>query len=262
MHSNFHPQRPIAPKNTNIPTNSIRTPPSFHSSSLQPIQKNFQCRICRLTYKVLCSIKTYPVFKFFFIQNFHDCTAHIRRKHEISHVQAGRYVEKLDTDVPLPPSATGHYKIRVKVKSLPPPPPTTTTTAENFTKSFQCKYCSYTTPWLTDMSRHEKQKHRTYAQEKVVDNNNTNGFSELLIDNVQTYGEIIPNQNDEIIMIEEDIDDDEDEAYERKFSLKINLILFILSLWKYQQEINNFSISPTNSNKSFKKYQCPHCEHS
>jgi hypothetical protein len=38
----------------------------------------------------------------------------------------------------------------------------------------------------------------------------------LLIDNVQSYGEILPNQNDEIIMIEEDVDDDEDEAYENE----------------------------------------------
>ena len=28
--------------------------------------------------------------------------------------------KKLDTDAPLPPSATGNYKFRVKVKSLPP----------------------------------------------------------------------------------------------------------------------------------------------
>jgi bifunctional N-acetylglucosamine-1-phosphate-uridyltransferase/glucosamine-1-phosphate-acetyltransferase GlmU-like protein len=52
-------------------------------------------------------------------------------------------------------------------------------------------------------------------------NNNNNGLSELLIDNVQSYGEILPNQNDEIIMIEEDLDDDEDEAYEKSFFLLI-----------------------------------------
>ncbi len=67
------------------------------------------------------------------------------------------------------------------------------------------------------MSRHEKQRHRNYSsytQEEIIHDNN-NGLSELLIDNVQSYGEIIPNQNNEIIMIEEDIDDDdEDEAYE------------------------------------------------
>ncbi len=65
------------------------------------------------------------------------------------------------------------------------------------------------------MSRHEKQRHRGYTQEEMIHNNN--GLSELLIDNVQSYGEIISNQNDEIMMIEEDIDDDdEDEAYEKK----------------------------------------------
>jgi hypothetical protein len=44
-----------------------------------------------------------------------------------------------------------------------------------------------------------------------------------------------------------------------------NRILFICSLWKYQQEINNLSELPSNHNnsftKSFKKFQCPHCEH-
>jgi hypothetical protein len=123
-------------------------------------------------------------------------------------------VGKLDTDVPLPPSATGHYKIRLKVKSLPPPPPPITT-VENFTKTHQCKYCSYTTPWLSDIARHERQRHRNYSSSYVqedVNHDPNNGLSELMIDNVQSYGEVIPNHNDEIIMIEEDIDDDEDEA--------------------------------------------------
>lgn len=42
--------------------------------------------------------------------------------------------------------------------------------------------------------------------------------------------------------------------------------MIYFSLWKYQQEINHLSDSPTNSNgslnKTFKKFQCPHCEHS
>ncbi len=129
----------------------------------------------------------------------------------MSHAQAGRYVGKLDTDVPLPPSATGHYKIRLKVKSLPPQPPPSTT-VENFTKTYQCKYCSYTTVWLKDMSRHEQQKHPNYTSYDSEEMMHNNGLSELLIDNVQSYGEVIPNHNDEIIMIEEDIDDDEDDA--------------------------------------------------
>ncbi|UJR16055.1 hypothetical protein I4U23_002968 [Adineta vaga] len=247
------PQRPIAPKINNTPSIPIdSSPPSspFTSPSFQPIQKNFQCRICHLTYK-----------------NFHDCTAHIRRKHEISHAQAGRYVAKLDTDVPLPPSATGHYKIRLKVKSLPPQPPPITT-VENFTKTYQCKYCSYTTPWLKDMSRHERQRHAnypSYVQQEIphYTNNKQNDLSALLIDNVETYNEGLPNPNEEIIMIEEDIDDDDEEE----------------ALWKYQQELNNLTESPTNPNpnihhhsnnhynasllpKPFKKFQCPHCEHS
>ncbi len=117
--------------------------------------------------------------------------------------------------MPLPPSATGHYKIRLKVKSLPPPPPPVTT-VENFTKTYQCKYCSYTTPWLKDISRHEKQRHRTYssyAQEDIIHNNND--LSALFIDNVQSYNESIPNQNEEMILIEDD--DDDDDAYEKLF---------------------------------------------
>lgn len=144
----------------------------------------------------------------FGVQNFHDCTAHIRRKHEISHAQAGRYVGKLDTDAPLPPSATGHYRIRLKVKSLPPPP--ATTTVQNFTRSYQCKYCSFNTPWLKDLSQHEKQRHRN--PEEAMHNNRPNGLAELMIDNVQSYGEVVSNPNEDIIMIEEDLDEDDDEA--------------------------------------------------
>ena len=62
----------------------------------------------------------------------------------------------------------------------------------------------------------------------------------------------------------------------RKNSIKdilIDLYLFP-SLWKYQQEINHVSESEmiaTNNNtnhsnyvlaKRFKKFRCPHCEHS
>jgi len=58
MHIKTSPQRPIAPKTTNNPieimnSSPIISSPSFHSSSIQPIQKNFQCRICHLTYKVI-----------------------------------------------------------------------------------------------------------------------------------------------------------------------------------------------------------------
>lgn len=132
----------------------------------------------------------------------------------------------------MPPSATGHYKIRLKVKSLPPP--STTTAAENFTKTYQCKYCSFTTPWFKDISQHEMQNHRNYSsyeQDEIIHNTNhdnnkhnnshDNGLSALLIDNVESFGEVLPNGNDEMIMIEEDVDDDdEDDAYE-------NFILFI-----------------------------------
>lgn len=173
------------------------------------------------------------------MQNFHDCTAHIRRKHEITHAQAGRYVGKLDTDAPLPPSATGHYKIRLKVKSLPPQPaaPTTTTTttttasnAENFNKIYRCKSCSYSTRWLSDMNQHEQQKHRNYSsfgQNDASHKTNNNAFAELMIDNVQSFGEVLPNHNDDVIMIEEDIDDDEEEAYEKRTKTYITKSKFL-----------------------------------
>ena len=59
MNTNLTLPRPIVPKTTNSPIKTINsTPilpsPSFYSSSVQqPIQKNFQCRICHLTYKVI-----------------------------------------------------------------------------------------------------------------------------------------------------------------------------------------------------------------
>lgn len=94
------------------------------------------------------------------------------------------------------------------------------------TKKFQCKYCPYTTPWLKDISQHEMQSHKNYsafAREDVMHNNNDdNGLSALLIDNVDSYGEVLSNGNNDMIMIEEDIDDDEDDAYD--FFLLKNII--------------------------------------
>lgn len=43
-------------------------------------------------------------------------------------------------------------------------------------------------------------------------NNRPNGLAELMIDNVQSYGEVVSNPNEDIIMIEEDLDEDDDEA--------------------------------------------------
>lgn len=104
----------------------------------------------------------------------------------------------------------------MKVKSLPPPPPSlAATTVQNFTRTYQCKYCSFNTPWLKDLSQHEKQRHRNYSShvpEDAMHNNRPNGLAELMIDNVQSFGEIIPSQNEDIIMIEEDLDEDDDEA--------------------------------------------------
>ncbi|CAF1019356.1 unnamed protein product [Adineta steineri] len=282
LHSILSQQRPIAPKNGS-PTSTKITPisspttdnNSFYSpihSSIQPYRKNFQCRMCHLTYK-----------------NFHDCTAHIRKKHEISHAQAGRYVEKLDTDATLPPSATGNYKFRVKGKSLPPQQinfPSTikrTSLTSNMNNVYQCNYCSFTSNYPHEINKHQRIIHPNYPphifpqeylnEDNEINNNNNSynddddnnddeeeGISTLLIDPIRAFGEVIDtieNDNecrDEEILIEHDIDDDEEDA-----------------LWKYQQEINDLSESDmfTNNNhsnyslsKSFKKFRCPHCEHS
>ncbi|UJR30461.1 hypothetical protein I4U23_017994 [Adineta vaga] len=290
LHSILSQQRPIAPKNGSptatkitplsspLVSSSPTTDNSFYSPtnhSIQAYRKNFQCRMCRLTYK-----------------NFHDCTAHIRKKHEISHAQAGQYVEKLDTDAPLPPSATGNYKFRVKVKSLPPQHHliNSTTTAikrtsftPDFTQIFQCKYCSFTSNWPEELSKHQRSIHPNYPpyllqhdysnDDQEINNNNLNddeSISTLLIDSVGAFGEVIDSNEamdgndcdemecqDEELLIEHDVDDDEEDA-----------------LWKYQQEINDISESDliiTNNNNNlsnysfarrFKKFRCPHCEHS
>jgi hypothetical protein len=61
-----------------------------------------------------------------------------------------------------------------------------------------------------------------------------------------------------------------------KMRKNLNIIfiyfIFYFSLWKYQQEINDLSesdiITANNNNsnysfaKRFKKFRCPHCEHS
>ena len=48
-----------------------------------------------------------------------------------------------------------------------------------------------------------------------------------MIDNVQSFGEILPNHNDDVIMIEEDIDDDEEEAYEKRTKTYITKSKFL-----------------------------------
>ncbi|CAF2939177.1 unnamed protein product [Rotaria sp. Silwood2] len=301
LHSILSQQRPIAPKNGSptatkvtpisspsllpIINSSPNTDNSFYSptnQSMQPYKKNFQCKMCRLTYK-----------------NFHDCTAHIRKKHEISHSQAGRFVDKLDADVPLPPSATGNYKFRVKVKSLPPQQTNSASVIrrtsltpvinDESTKILQCKYCLFTSHWSKEIIKHQRTIHPNYPphilqkdylhQDNKIhqhdddddDDNDNDGISALLIDPVRAFGEVIDSidntngndyddmeSQDEHSMIEHDIDDDEEDA-----------------LWKYQQEINDLSESDmtatvNNDNnhsnhlfiQRFKKFRCPHCEHS
>jgi hypothetical protein len=230
----------VTPTSSPLINSSPVTDNSFYSPtnhSIQPYKKNFQCRMCRLTYK-----------------NFHDCTAHIRKKHEISHAQAGRYVEKLDTDAPLPPSATGNYKFRVKGKSLPPQQTNplssikrtslTSTMNDDVIKIFQCKYCSFTNNYSKEIARHQRSIHPNYPphilqkdylhQDNEINNNYQEvqeeeeyeeGISALLIDPIKAFGEVIdPIENtngndyediesqDEEMMTEHDIDDDEEDA--------------------------------------------------
>lgn len=148
-------------------------------------------------------------------QNFHDCTAHIRKKHEISHVQAGRYVDKLDTDVPLPPSATGHYKIRVKSKSIIGQ---NVKIDETKKQQFQCEFCSFTSSSSTSLNEHQRTMHSNTMSEENLDQDR---FAEFLIDPIREFGEVIePTENsyeeisvqDDEILIQADDDEDEDEA--------------------------------------------------
>ena len=131
-----------------------------------------------------------------FLQNFHDCTAHIRKKHEISHVQAGRYVDKLDTDVPLPPSATGHYKVRAKTKSL---------IGQN--ESFFPKF---------DETKKSPKNPNGTSDENVEHDR----YAEFLIDPIRAFGEVIEptetpeneRQSTDEILIQADDDDEDDEV--------------------------------------------------
>lgn len=126
----------------------------------------------------------------------------------------------MDDGVPLPPSATGAYKIRVKVKSLPPlASGTMTTTSDEQPRIYRCKYCPFTSHWPKDVARHEQHKHANYSsfeQDEPLDT--SNGLSSLLIDEIHDFGEEIASPNDEMILIEEDNDDDDDDdAYALRF---------------------------------------------
>lgn len=240
LHSILSHQRPIAPKNETLITTKSSTsvsegnsPPyalpsislssldetlsfvSSSNSSIQTFRKNFQCRLCHLTYKVGEKRRFSKRKSDHLFQNFHDCTAHIRKKHEISHVQAGRYVDKLDTDVPLPPSATGHYKIRVKSKSIIGQ---NVKIDETKKQQFQCEFCSFTSSSSTNFNEHQRTMHLNTMSEENLDQDR---FAEFLIDPIREFGEVIePTDNsheeisgqDDEILIQADDDEDEDEA--------------------------------------------------
>ena len=153
-------------------------------------------------------------------------------------LKPGRYVEKLDTDAPLPPSASGNYKFRVKGKSLPPQSTIKRTSlTDDSIKTFQCKYCLFTSNWSKDITRHQREIHPNYPphilqkelshEDNEINNNDQyyeedEGISALLIDPVRAFGEVIDGNEDEDeqeeeeeedeMMTENGIDDDEEEA--------------------------------------------------
>lgn len=137
----------------------------------------------------------------------------------------------------------------MKVKSLPPQQINSQTTIkrtsltstinEDLTKIFQCKYCSFTSNWSKDITRHQRELHPNYPphilqkeylhQDNEIDDNNNNeeeeeeegeedeGISALLIDPVRAFGEVIDTndeeeEEEEEMSMEHDIDDDDDEA--------------------------------------------------
>lgn len=140
----------------------------------------------------------------------------------------------------------------MKVKSLPPQQinsqstvkrtSLTSTINDDSTKILQCKYCSFTSHWSKDISRHQRELHPNYPphilqkeyspQDNEINNNHSSHqidvdeeddeeLSTLLIDPVRAFGEVIDtNEEDEEIeegeeqeiLMENGIDDDEEEA--------------------------------------------------
>lgn len=137
----------------------------------------------------------------------------------------------------------------MKVKSLPPQQinaqstikrtSLTSTNNDDTMKIFQCKYCSFTSHWSKDISRHQRELHpnypphilqKDYSPEDSEINNNHHieideedeeGISTLLIDPVRAFGEVIDTNEEEQdteddgeqeMLMGHGIDDDEEEA--------------------------------------------------
>lgn len=116
----------------------------------------------------------------------------------------------------------------------------TSTNNDDSIKIFQCKYCSFTSHWSKDISRHQRELHPNYpphilqkeysAQDDEINNNHhievdqedEEGISTLLIDPVRAFGEVIDTNEEEEqyadegeeqdILMGNGIDDDEEEA--------------------------------------------------
>ncbi len=103
---------------------------------------------------------------------------------------------------------------------------------DDLTKTFQCKYCSFTSNWSKDITRHQREIHPNYPphilqkeylhQDNEINNNEEEveeedeGISALLIDPVRAFGEVIDTNEEEEeedeMTVENDIEDDEEEA--------------------------------------------------
>jgi hypothetical protein len=108
---------------------------------------------------------------------------------------------------------------------------------DGLTKIFQCKYCSFTSHWSKDITRHQREIHPNYPphilqkdyQDTEINNNmeeeiDEQGISALMIDPIRAFGEVIDNNDDEEeegeeeeeeeeeMIDEHEIDDDEDDA--------------------------------------------------
>ncbi|CAF0737508.1 unnamed protein product [Didymodactylos carnosus] len=280
----------------------------------QEHRKNFLCTLCNLTYK-----------------NFHDCTAHIRKKHEITHAQAGRYVKKLQSDNISTSSSLNndnnnsnihhtdnnreHHMNSLPRLSLPQfssqPPPLIngSSTRSPFpsqslqlqqqqqsgvnNKTFRCNYCSYSSGWSKDIQKHQRRKHPSLPPH-IIKNEITTDQSPLLLlskrdeplSNTRSSPPYSGLWSDASVLNEiqddNDIDDDDLEAMDLNGDfLTVPEDEQIIddedeALWKFQQvsdfqspssennnlSSNSYDTSSSSLAKRFKKFRCPHCDHS
>ncbi|CAF0836184.1 unnamed protein product [Didymodactylos carnosus] len=302
-----HGQSPPVPKfiSDQLSPTTFSSPSSASfSMRQQEHRKNFLCTLCNLTYK-----------------NFHDCTAHIRKKHEITHAQAGRYVKKLQSDnistsIPhttnnLHAESNREYHTnplpRLSIPQLPsqPPPLINGSSARSSfqvspfqqqqpdvnSKTFRCSYCPYSSGWSKDIQKHQRRKHPLLSPH-IIKNELINGEAILSSNRDEPLSNIKSSPlysglwNDVSVLNEiqddNDIDDDDLEAMDLNgdFSSIPEDEQIVDEedeiLWKFQQipglqsprsSENNNNVSSNQYDtsslaKRFKKFRCPHCDHS